>query len=248
MHPFTFLACTYNLWGTYLWDERRPSLEQFFSVNQPDVLCIQELTSDAGDLIRSTLPVIRCVDDPFPGWTTEGNIFWNSDLFELEEYGAEDIGMPEERRRLFWVRLTTDGGTTIVVSTVHFTQTGNDREINDHINLRIGQAEAAVVALDALTRPNEPTLLMGDLNDYIHPLNVLRSAGLDDSFGALGRVTPVTYPARPIAKQPPELLDWMMHRGAIHPTLTSVVDFYFEETPPSDHKPILTTYQLVPNP
>ena len=36
----------------------------------------------------------------------------------------------------------------------------------------------------------------------------------------------------------------MMHRGPIRPTLTSVVDFFIDEIPPSDHKPILTTYTV----
>ena len=244
MHPFTFLACTYNLWGTYRWDERWLALERFLDVNKPDVLCAQELSSDAIDLIKVTLPWIRNVEDPFPGWVEEGNIFWNSQLFELDEYGVEDIGMLEEFRRLFWVRLATESGSTFVVATAHFSQTGNEREITEHINVRIGQAEDGVASLDNLVRKNEPVLFMGDFNDYIHPLRVLRAGGFDDSFNALGRETPVTYPALPLPQQPPELLDWMMHRGPIRPTLTSVVDFYVGETPPSDHKPILTTYQL----
>jgi hypothetical protein len=48
----------------------------------------------------------------------------------------------------------------------------------------------------------------------------------------------------PYAQAPPELLDWMMHRGPIRPTLSSVVDFHVAEKAPSDHKPILTTYAL----
>jgi endonuclease/exonuclease/phosphatase family metal-dependent hydrolase len=165
-------------------------------------------------------------------------------LFELDEYGAEDTGMLEELRRLFWVRLVTERGSTLVVATAHFTQTGNQREITEHANVRIGQAVRGVASLDKLVRTNEPVLLMGDFNDYIHPLHMLRAGGFDDSFNALGRETPVTYPALPLPRQPPELLEWMMHRGPIRPTLTSVVDFYVGETPPSDHKPILTTYQL----
>jgi len=52
------------------------------------------------------------------------------------------------------------------------------------------------------------------------------------------------FPAFPISYQVPELLDWMMHRGRIRPTLTSVVDFHVRSVPPSDHKPILTTYEF----
>lgn len=88
---------------------------------------------------------------------------------------------------------------------------------------------------------------MGDFNDYLYPIEVLRDAGFEDSFQAVGRVPDVTHPAITMAQEPPPLLDWMMHRGPIRPTLTSVVDFFHEEFPPSDHKPILTTYTVSGN-
>lgn len=244
MDAFTFLACTYNLWGTARWDERREPLARFLHINRPDVLCVQELTQDSRDFIEATLPAMRSVDGPLPGWTDEGNIFWNSALFELVAFGAEDIGMVEELRRLWWARLATKSGRTILVANAHFSWTGNVRELSERINVRTGQAEEAVAALDRLCGENEPVLFMGDFNDYIHPLRVLRLAGFEDSFMALGREAVATYPAMPFAQQPPELLDWMMHRGPIRPTLTSVVDFYVAEKAPSDHKPILTTYRL----
>lgn len=244
MHPFTFLACTYNLWGTHRWSERREPLERFLGVNRPDVLCVQELTRESRDLIEATLPSMRCVDDPLPAWTQEGNVFWNTDLFELVEYGAEDIGMVEEARRLSWVRLGYGSGRTIVVATAHFSWTGNVRELSERFNVRTGQAEEAVVVLDRLVGRDEPVLFMGDFNDHVHPLRVLRIAGFEDSFMALGREAVTTYPSMPFAQQPPELLDWMMHRGPVRPTLTSVVDFHVGEIAPSDHKPILTTYAL----
>jgi len=244
MTPFTFLACTYNLWGTARWEERRVPLERFLTVNEPDVFCVQELTEDSRTPIETTLPDLRSVDDPFPGWTQEGNIFWNSNLFDRVAHGAEDIGLLEELRRLWWVRLATKSGQALVVANAHFSWTGNVRELAERVNVRTGQAEEAVLALDRVVGEDEPVLLMGDFNDYLHPLRVLRMAGFEDSFMALGREAVVTYPAMPFAQQPPELLDWMMHRGLVRPTLTSVVDFYVGERAPSDHKPILTTYTL----
>jgi len=245
MHPFTFLACTFNLWGSFRWDERREPLKRFLESNRPDVLCIQELTQDASDLILSAMPSVETVVDPFPGWVEEGNVYWNSDLFDLVEYGAVDIGMLEPMRRLFWVRLGTHGGDTVIVATAHFSWSGNVREVTEHLNVRVDQARSAASALDELVNEDEAVLFMGDFNDYIHPLRVLRMAGFNDSFMALGREALITYPALPLAEAPPELLDWMMHRGPIRPTLTSVVDFFVGEMPPSDHKPILTTYVLL---
>ncbi|MCH7668146.1 MAG: endonuclease/exonuclease/phosphatase family protein [Acidobacteria bacterium] len=244
VHPFTFLACTYNLWSTFRWEERRRPLERFLELHRPDILCAQELSPGAATLIGDTMSAMNRVDDPFSGWLNEGNIFWNTDLFELVDYGAVDIGMLEENRRLFHVRLQTTTGVTVVIATAHFSWSGNVREITEDVNIRIGQAERAAVALDSLVGPDEPVLFMGDFNGYIHPLRKLRNAGFDDSFMSVGRQPSMTFPAFPIARQPPELLDWMMHRGPIRPTLTSVIDFHVAGFPPSDHKPILTTYQL----
>lgn len=245
MYPFTFLACTYNLWGSFDWGNRSASLERFLEVNRPDVLCVQEATREACDLIAGALGSHATVADPFPGWVEEGTIYWNTQLFDLVEHGVCDIGILEELRRLFWVRLRTPGDRTIVVATAHFSWTGEREHLPEHGNVRIRQAEAAVDALNALVGKGEPVLFMGDFNDYIHPIRVLRGAGFVDSFAALGREVVITYPARPLGSAPPQLLDWMMHRGPVRPSLTSVVDFYVDEIPPSDHKPILTSYVLL---
>ena len=244
MHPFSFLACTYNLWGSIRWEERRRPLQRFLDVNRPDVLCPQELRPNTCDLITDTLPWMQRVDDPFPGWTEEGNIFWTSHIFELAEYGAEDIGILEENRRLFWVRLANESGGTIVIANAHLSWLERAGEMGEWVTVRVAQAEAAAVSLGELVRSDESVLFMGDFNDYLYPVDVLRDAGFEDSFRALGRVPVVTHPARPGSDEPPTLLDWMMHRGPIRPTLTSVVDFFVNEIPPSDHKPILTTYTI----
>ena len=243
MYPFTFLACTYNLWGEERWEDRHVPLRRFLEVNRPDVLCLQELTLHARELIAGTLPSLKSVDDPFPGWTEEGNIYWNTQNFDLVEYGAEDIGILEPARRLFWVRLVATPGVTVVVATAHFSWLRDAGASGAWVTVRVAQAEAAVVALDEVAELYEPVLFMGDFNDYLYPIDVLRDGGFKDSFEALGRAPAITYPAFPTAESP-TVLDWMMHRGPIRPTLTSVVDFYVDGVPPSDHKPILTTYSL----
>ncbi len=244
MNPFTFLACTYNLWGVTDWPRRQEPLRRFLQLHRPDILCAQELTPAICETISEALPVLHRVDDAFPGWVDEGNIFWNSDLFKLVEYGAEDIDIIEEERRLFWVRLARESGETLVVATAHFSWTGNPREMNENMNVRVGQAERAAEALDRLANELEPVLFMGDFNDYIHPLRVLRIAGFDDSFSAVSRQPNMTYPAFPMTNQPPELLDWMMHKGPIRPALTSAIDFHLRQVAPSDHKPVMTVYVL----
>ena len=177
----------------------------------------------------------------------EGNIFWNTELFDLLEYGAQDIGILEEARRLFWVRLATGQGSTVVVATAHFSWLWDVGASGEWVTVRVAQAKAAVAALDEIVHRGEPVLFMGDFNGYLYPIDVLRDGGFEDSFQALGRAPAVTHPAFPTTESP-TLLDWMMHRGPIRPTLTSVVDFYVDGIPPSDHKPILTTYMLTQSP
>jgi hypothetical protein len=40
-------------------------------------------------------------------------------------------------------------------------------------------------------------------------------------------------------------LDWMLHRGPIQPMTGDVADSHLDGMPPSDHKPVLTTYRLL---
>jgi endonuclease/exonuclease/phosphatase family metal-dependent hydrolase len=138
---------------TNRWDERRVPLQRFLQVNRPDILCVQELTPQACGLIDAALPDHRRVEDPFPGFTEEGTIYWNTEIFDLVEYGAEDIGIIEEKRRLSWVRLRTTSGATVVVATAHFTWLWEAGASGEWITVRVAQAKAAVMALEGVTQP-----------------------------------------------------------------------------------------------
>ena len=228
MPPFTFVAHTYNLWGAFRWTERKPSLERFLQLHRPDVLCVQELTPEACELIGETLPAMNRVHDPLDSWTHEDNIFWDSGLFDPGEHGTADIGILEADRVLSWVRLQIkETGSTTVVATAHFDWIGNRRELAERIDVRVEQAERMVEALDTVVGYNEPALFMGDLNDDWHPLVVLREAGFADSFTALGWKPVPTHPAPPTdSTAPMRVYDWMLHRGPIRPVLAAVIDAY----------------------
>jgi endonuclease/exonuclease/phosphatase (EEP) superfamily protein YafD len=177
----------------------------------------------------------------------EGNIYWNRELFDLVEYGAEDVGIFEKLRRLFWVRLRLRWGDeqpTLFVATAHYTYQDNERERTEGLNPRLDQARKTVTALNRLSPVLEPLLFMGDLNDARHPVRILREGGLIPSFEALGRVPSPTSPVLTYKPGPPEVVDWMLHRGPIRPMTSEVVDFYVGDLPPSDHRPLLTTYRL----
>jgi endonuclease/exonuclease/phosphatase (EEP) superfamily protein YafD len=78
----------------------------------------------------------------------------------------------------------SSGERTIVVATAHFSWTGEREHLPEQGDVRIRQAEAAVDALNGLADEEEPVLFMGDFNDCIHPIRVLKDAGFVDSFSA----------------------------------------------------------------
>ncbi len=244
--PLTFSVCTYNIWTTTRWPERRAALQAFVHRHRPDVLCLQEVQPESRAAIDEILGDTHDrVADPFEGWANEGQIYWNRSMFSAAEHGATDIGILEPLRRLFWVQLATDKGPSLLVSTAHFTWHGHTEARRLERNVRIPQARAAVEALDGMRRDGEPQLFMGDLNDTNEPLEVLRDGGLVDCFAALGRWTRATHPAQPTCGGAPQSIDWLMHRGSLRVLAAEVVDFHLDDLAPSDHKPVLAVYRLV---
>jgi endonuclease/exonuclease/phosphatase family metal-dependent hydrolase len=251
------VVCTYNLWNDQRWPERQEALRRFLECHIPDILCVQELRPVTCEFVDAVLDTHQRVEDLFEGWCWEGNIFWNERLFDLVEYGAEDIGILEKLRRLFWVRLRFRGADklrTLFVSTAHYTWPGHEVEKRESINVRIPQAGKTIEALNTLVPQGEPLLFMGDLNDSGHPIRILSEGGLEDSFTALGRDTSPTWPALTIAQGMPELIgriahlgpvDWIFHRGPIRPMTSEVVDFHVGDMSPSDHKALVATYAVL---
>src|ERR1700733_14379737 len=123
MLPVRLSIVTYNLWGSERGPERAPALQHFCETYQPDIMGVQELTAESRDVIDAALPRHARVDDDLQGWTTEGNIWWNTQVLELVEHGAEDAGFEVyQDRRLFWVRLRVkDRPQTLWLGDVHLT-------------------------------------------------------------------------------------------------------------------------------
>ncbi len=243
--PVRFVATSYNIWASARWPDREKALRAFVRISQPDILCLQELRPETRACLDEELPDHQRVEDPFEGWIREGNIYWNTHMFALQEYGTKEIGMLEPMRRLFWARLQFRGlDRSMLVSTAHYTYQGNKREVEEGISPRIGQAKASVAALNELANQDEPLLFMGDLNDAVNPIKYLRKSGLNDSFTAFGSPPVPTHPAIPTASGTPQVLDWQFHRGPLRVMNTNVVDFYVDDLAPSDHKPVVVTYAL----
>ena len=244
--PIRFTVMSLNLWANNRMPDRTEPIQKLLRLHQPDILCLQELRVTTRDLIDQTLSNHDRIDDPFAGWIGEGNIYFNSEMFELNQYGAEDIGMYEADRRLFWSRLSLKGkkDLQLLAATAHYTWAGHPTERDGGVSPRYQQAQETVRVLAGITNQDEPILFMGDLNDYVHPIRILREDGFVDSFSGLGRTSPITIPAMPTAKGTPQTIDWIFHKGALQPMTSEVVDFFAGDIAPSDHKPILATYSI----
>lgn len=242
---FTFSVATYNVYGDYEWPDRAEALHAVVQLIQPDILGVQELKPGNGSVIADALPNHRRVDDRFIGWLNEGNIFWSTKTFDLVEYGAEDIGICEPWRRLFWVRLQPkQADETILVANVHLTWDGHACIQQEGKQRRERMAQAAADVLKTLAKPDEAVILLGDMNESGAALDVFRNNGFIDSVGADGQPVPYTYPADPSTTTWRGTIDWQFHQGPLQVLRSNTIDFMLDDIAPSDHKPVLVTYRL----
>ena len=205
------------------------------------------------------MPSHAYVKDDFTGWQNEGNIYWNSNLFDMVEYGVSDVGMMEPLRRLFWVLLKIKTSESIsnqqiLVSTAHFTWEGHVQECKTDVNLRKQQAQRTVTTLDDLQQrfgdPHLAVLFMGDLNEGFHPKRILREAGFIDCFSALRLPCLPTHPQRPSSPEEEVLcdstLDWIMQNNYARPILANVLRNLLctGGYSVSDHCPVMCMYEI----
>lgn len=258
MEPIRLSFITYNLWNVQRWPERKAALRAFFRRFRPDVFCLQELRIETRDELDEALPNYRRVEDPFPGWMRESNIYWNSALLQEIQHGAEDIGIDSDAyRRLFWVRLKTyqggrGGGRTILVATAHYTYQEHPEELKTGLSPRLTQARRTAAMLTSLARSGEPVFFMGDLNDPVGPVHLLSEAGYKSCFARLEILPPPTWPAMPTARVLPwesytnETIDWILSNDRARPIACGVPQFFLEDLSPSDHWPVQAVYELEP--
>ncbi len=250
MFPIRLSLATINLWKNAYWSRREPAFERFLRVYKPDILCLQELCQESAAFIDANLPHFGRVQDSFPGWIEEGNIFWNQQLFDVLDYGAADVGL-HQNRRLFWVRLHVKyADRTLFVSTAHLTYKGDAAELATGKSPRLRQTHLIVNALQSLVPEREPAFFMGDLNDTSHPVFILHDAGYPTCFSSLGLQPPATAPCYPALGENyhgptlSQTLDWIMSNNYARAIAAQVPTVYVDGIAPSDHWPVLAVYEI----
>jgi len=234
--------CTFNLWNTERWSERQPAFTDFLRRHRPDVLVIQEVHRSHLEAIARTRSAYHFISDPFPGFMQEGNIVYNSDRLTMLEHGALDVGL-SGYRRLFWALLREQDDDWLI-ATAHFTYQALQPERESGQSPRLDQARRTAAALtELLAQHGESALIFGaDLNDFLNPVRLLREAGFEDVYSALGRSPLFTWPVPGMDHGAPEVDDWIFFRGA-RPLSIDRVEFYRNGVAPSDHFALLSVFR-----
>jgi len=245
MAPLRVSVMTLNLWRDERWEHREQALRRCLETFRPDVLCLQELLPRTREWLDGVLEDYDRVEDAFPGWARESNVYWRADLFGEVEHGTEAVGHSEEYRRLFWVRLELED-RTVLVGTAHFTAQNNERELETGQSPRVEQSRRTAASLTDLADEAEPVVFTGDLNDASHPRWILPDAGYTHPFADLNVPAPATFPARPtrqdrVTEWP---LDWIFANERLRSVAATVPEFYHEDAAPSDHWPVLAVYEM----
>lgn len=247
--PTRLSLVTYNLWLTERWPARAPALEKFLTLFAPDVLCVQELQPATREFLDHVLNRHARIDDSFPGWTSESNIYWRKGLFTERDHGTEEVGHLEPDRRLFWVRLELSGSRSILVATAHLTTARHRDEAQTGHSPRVRQLKRIAAELVRLSG-DAPAFFMGDMNDAWHPQRMLGEAGFVSCFAALGMQSPPTFQCYPTANIRPgehtitEAIDLIVANRHARAIAASVPQVYCEDLAPSDHWPVQAVYQV----
>jgi endonuclease/exonuclease/phosphatase family metal-dependent hydrolase len=250
--PTRISLISYNIWNTERWHFREAALRKFLELFSPDVLAVQELRRRSRTFIDGVLPSHARVHDSFAGWALESNIYWRDTMFSEIEHGAEDVGIREHgHRRLFWVRLKLrDSERSMLVATAHLTHQRHAAEVATGQSPRVSEAKRIIVELKRLREKREPVFFMGDLNDPVHPTNLLHQDGFVSCFSALGLVPPPTFKCYPTADVAPgklvmnQCIDWIVANDHARPIAACVPQFYFKDSAPSDHWPVQAVYEV----
>lgn len=252
MLPCRINIITCNIWNTERWSTRSAALKRFVELFSPDVLCLQELRQKSRIFLDKALPDHARVHDAFVGWTAESNIYWRDAMFSEIEHGAADVKIKEKgHRRLFWARLQVKAlGRSLLVATAHLTHQRHPDESATGRSTRVGETRRIIAELKRLNRKHEPCFFMGDMNDPVHPTDLLHKAGYVSSFAALGLQPPATFKCYPTAAVEPgrlaisECIDWIVANAEARPIATSVPQFFLNDAAPSDHWPVQAVYEL----
>jgi hypothetical protein len=171
-----------NVWNTQRWPTAKPAAHAA-RAGAPTCCASRSCDRRSARLIDSALSDHRARSTREPGWTHEGNMWWDAPL-RAPRTRRLTVRRAERDRRLFWVRLRHlhRADRELVVATAHLTWLGWLRRGRDRRNPRLAQTQRSSTP-STMSPADGPCLLMGDLNDpgRARP-GVLRDAGFSDAW------------------------------------------------------------------
>lgn len=250
---------TYNVWGNHYWPQRSEPLVKNLLRILPDVLVLQEVTPEILMLIDQSLMNYDRIKEKHISWSTESNIYWNTNIFSLIDHGFSSMNLDSHPNRgLFWVRLASidNPDIAIFVSTTHLPWVGSPFELETGLNQRISTTQKICnILMDlCISNPNNSFILAGDFNEDYHPLRILQERiEFVDVYELLDMTAPITHPVRPSdpkeERLPNRTLDWITCR--LRPgsrVMGAFVKASRGEFPPaSDHMPVIALFEFGPN-
>lgn len=140
----------------------------------------------------------------------------------------------------------------MLVSTTHLTHETCVDEMTTANNPRHEQTVQCALALRQLRRDQEPVLFGGDLNDPLHPTRLMFThMQMKDSFFDLGVPSPPTWPSfsgdlfRPDSlSRGSRTFDWIFATEELRSISSMALTFSLNSVCPSDHLPVLATYEF----
>lgn len=139
---------------------------------------------------------------------------------------------------------------SMLVATAHLTHQRHPDECRTGQSPRVAETKRIIEELKRLNRRREPLFFMGDLNDPVHPTNLLQAAGYVSCFAALGVQCPPTFKCYPTANVAPgelamnQCIDWIAANAQARAVAASVPHFYLNDAAPSDHWPVQAVYEV----
>jgi len=255
--PTRISLTTYNLWNTEHLEERTPALEDFFRRFDSDIICVQEFRPELAALLDKNLPDHdRVAEQKYePGWMCEGNIYYNNKMFDMVEFGAEEIGMKDKgyARRLWWAKLQLKATSQVImVATVHFTWEGHADECATGTSPRVEYTHRVIEFFRKHHHTVDALIFCGDYNDRYHPRRILQKAEYIDTFSQLSLPMHRTWPTPSWNWCEDPLLasdftcDFIFTCNRVKTLASQVLEHSYKGINPSDHFPLQAVLQLKP--
>jgi endonuclease/exonuclease/phosphatase family metal-dependent hydrolase len=139
---------------------------------------------------------------------------------------------------------------SILVATAHLTHQRHPDESKTGQSPRVAETRRIIEELARLNREREALFFMGDMNDPVHPPNLLAAAGYLSCFAALGIASAPTFKVYPTAGvgqgalPMTQCVDWLVANDHARAISASTPHFFHEDAAPSDHWPVHAVYEI----